>query len=205
MAPKPTAKPVAAGKKPTGAISAKGKADAKTPSSGDAGAAGDESPTTMAAPKNKEEVLAQVNLDGLPNCPTDAIVEILRGKYETIVSIFINYCKHSDCKTLELSTRLRLGTRWPPPPTGKRGAQGRVGRFGSSGLNLCTRSAAVVGRAPSRRRAALPCPAGSLLLLRPPPSAPRSSTLPRAPSRSRMPSAPAQVDSRSSSRTPVWS
>ena len=62
MAPKPTAKPVAAGKKPTGAISAKGKADAKTPSSGDAGAAGDESPTTMAAPKNKEEVLAQAAL-----------------------------------------------------------------------------------------------------------------------------------------------
>ena len=87
----------------------------------------------MAAPKNKEEVLAQVNLDGLPNCPTDAIVEILRGKYETLVSIFINYCKHSDCKTLELSTRLRLGTRWPPPPTGKRGAQDRVGRFGVVG------------------------------------------------------------------------
>ena len=108
MAPKPTSKPVAAGKKPTGAISAKGKADAKTPSS-DMAASGDDSPTTMAAPKNKEEVLAQVNLDGLPDCPTDAIVEILRGKYDQLVAIFINYCKHSECKTLEMSTRLKLG------------------------------------------------------------------------------------------------
>ena len=108
MAPKPSAtKPTAAGKKPTGALSSKGKiADAK---SSDAPTTGDDSPTTMAAPKNKEEVLAQVNLDGLPDCPTDAIIEILRGKYETLVAIFVNYCKLSDCKTMETSTRLRLG------------------------------------------------------------------------------------------------
>ena len=111
MAPKPTAKPVAAGKKPTGAL--KGKGDAKTPSS-DMAASGDESPTTMAAPKNKEEVLAQVNLEGLPDAPTDAIIEILRGKYEQLVAIFINYCKHSECKTMEMSTRLRLGAHAPP-------------------------------------------------------------------------------------------
>lgn len=200
MAPKPTAKPVAAGKKPTGAISAKGKPDAKTPSSGDAGAAGDESPTTMAAPKNKEEVLAQVNLDGLPNCPTDAIVEILRGKYETLVSIFINYCKHSDCKTLELSTRLRLGTRCPPPPTGKRGAQGRVGRFGSSGVEPVHPQRCVCR---SRSLSEEGCPALPRRLSAA--AAPATLCSSRAPSRSRMPSAPAQVDSRSSSRTPVWS
>ena len=110
MAPKPSvSKPTAAGKKPTGALSAKGKAAEAVKSDG--AASGDDSPTTMAAPKNKEEVLAQVNLDGLPNCPADAIIEILRGKYEALVAIFIHYCKHSECKTMEMSTRLRLGER----------------------------------------------------------------------------------------------
>lgn len=155
MAPKPSPKPVAAGKKPTGAISAKGKADAKTPASGDAGAGGDESPTTMAAPKNKEEVLAQVNLDGLPNCPTDAIVEILRGKYETLVSIFINYCKHSDCKTLELSTRLRLGVCQPPGwPEAKEGQCGAASRLLLAVMHL--RSCAAARAAPDLARRRLP-------------------------------------------------
>jgi hypothetical protein len=65
--------------------------------------------TATAAPKNKEEVLAQVNLDGLPHCPNDQILEILREKYETLVAVFIHYCKQSECKTLEQATRLRLG------------------------------------------------------------------------------------------------
>jgi hypothetical protein len=100
---KPAAKPSSAGKKPTGS-----KKDAKK-DAGDAPTTDDSTPAAMAAPKNKEEVLAQVNLDGLPDCPVDQITEILRGKYDDLVKIFINYCKHSDCKTMETSTRLRLG------------------------------------------------------------------------------------------------
>ena len=65
--------------------------------------------TAASAPKNKEEVLAQVNLDGLPHCPNDQILELLREKYETLVAVFIHYCKQSECKTLEQATRLRLG------------------------------------------------------------------------------------------------
>ena len=65
------------------------------------------------APKNKEEVLAQVNLDGLPHCPNDQILEILREKYDRLVAVFIHYCKQSECKTLEQATRLRLGTPRP--------------------------------------------------------------------------------------------
>ena len=103
MAPKPiAAKPTGSGKK---AASKKG-GDAKTPA---ADAAADDVPASMAAPKNKEEVLAQVNLDGLPNCPAEQIITILRSKYETLVQVFIHYCKFSECATIESSTRLHLG------------------------------------------------------------------------------------------------
>ena len=64
--------------------------------------------TATTAPKNKEEVLAQVNLDGLPHCPNDQILEILREKYETLVAVFIHYCKQSECKTLEQATRFEV-------------------------------------------------------------------------------------------------
>ena len=106
MAPKPAAKPTTTtGKKPSGAgKKADSKADAVVSSVDDSAA-----PTTMAAPKNKEEVLAQVNLDNLPNCPAEQIIEILRTKYDNLVYVFINYCKHSECKTMEMSTRLKLG------------------------------------------------------------------------------------------------
>lgn len=63
----------------------------------------------VAPPKNKEEVLAQVNLDGLPHCPNEQIIEILKECYETLVSVFIHYSKQSECKTVEQATRLRLG------------------------------------------------------------------------------------------------
>ena len=105
MAPKPAAKPTTPGKKPTGA-GKKGAGDAK-PTGGDNPAM--DEPMAMSAPKSKEEVLAQINLEGLPDCPTDQVVELLGGKYDPLVATFIHYCKHSDCKTMELSTRLRLG------------------------------------------------------------------------------------------------
>ena len=62
-----------------------------------------------AAPQNKDEVLAQVNLEGLPHCPNEQIIEILKDKYESLLTVFIHYCKQSECKTLEQATRLRLG------------------------------------------------------------------------------------------------
>ena len=117
MAPKPAAKPTTPGTAPKGAAPAKGKdapAKGKDDAPEDGGAA---APTSMAAPKNKEEVLAQVNLDGLPHCPNEQILEILREKYETLVAVFIHYCKQSECKTLEQATRLRLGALTPLPPT----------------------------------------------------------------------------------------
>ena len=123
MAPKPTAaKPTSSGKK-----SAKSKAGDAKPS---ADANADDAPTTLAAPKNKEEVLAQVNLEGLPNCPAEEIITILRGKYEDLVKVFIYYCKFSDCKTMEVATRLKLGARaaprQPPAQPLHRGARPRA-------------------------------------------------------------------------------
>ena len=75
----------------------------------DAGAA--KAASAASAPKNKDEVLAQINLDGLPHCPTDQIIELVRDKYDVLVAVFIHYCKQSECKTLEQATRLRLGKR----------------------------------------------------------------------------------------------
>ena len=106
MAPK-AGKPTTPGKGTPGKGKDKGKDVPET-------SADTASPTTAAAaPKNKDEVLAQVSFDGLPHCPSDQILEILRDKYESLVAVFIHYCKQSECKTLEMSTRLRLG---PPPP-----------------------------------------------------------------------------------------
>ena len=65
--------------------------------------------TNTSAPQNKEEVLSQVNLEGLPHCPNEQIIEIIKDKYENLVAVFIHYCKTSECKTLEMATRLRLG------------------------------------------------------------------------------------------------
>ena len=113
MAPKPTAKPTTPGKKPTGAGSKKDK-DAK-PTGSDM-PVDDNASAVMSAPKNKEEVLQQVNLEGLPNCPTEQIIELLRGKYDVLVKVFAHYCKFSECKTLEMCTRLRLGACPSPPP-----------------------------------------------------------------------------------------
>ena len=114
MAPKAPAKaPATPGKK---APAAPAKKDAPAPTKGGAPAAAEvtAAPTGGAAggvtpPKNKEEVLAQVNLDGLPHCPNEQIIEILKERYETLVSVFIHYSKQSECKTIEQATRLRLG------------------------------------------------------------------------------------------------
>ena len=81
----------------------------------DAGAA--KAASAASAPKNKDEVLAQINLDGLPHCPTDQIIELVRDKYDVLVAVFIHYCKQSECKTLEMATRLRLGALPPLTPT----------------------------------------------------------------------------------------
>ncbi len=106
MAPKPAAK--APAKPPAKSPTAPAKKDAPA---ADAPAA----PTAAAnqsglsPPKNKEEVLAQVNLDGLPHCPNEQIIEIIKERYETLVSVFIHYSKQSECKTIEQGSRLRLG------------------------------------------------------------------------------------------------
>ena len=122
MAPKPPAKPTTPGKGKPAAAAPPAKKEAapakKDPKSEVGGSNEPEvaaATSNVAAPKNKEEVLAQVNLDGLPHCPNDQILEILREKYETLVSVFIHYCKQSECKTLEQATRLRLCTPRPPP------------------------------------------------------------------------------------------
>lgn len=111
MAPKP--KTPAPGK---GAGDGK-KADKKAPETG-----GDEaapvSTSNAASPTNKEEVITQVNLEGLPHCPNEQILDIIRDKYEHLSAVFIHYCKQSECKTMEQATRLRLGEHaWSHPPT----------------------------------------------------------------------------------------
>lgn len=105
MAPKAPAK--APAKSPKAAAPPADKGGKKDDAAPEPTAAVTTAATT--APKNKEEVLAQVNLDGLPHCPNDQILEILREKYDTLVAVFIHYCKQSECKTLEQATRLRLG------------------------------------------------------------------------------------------------
>ena len=47
----------------------------------------------MSTPKNKEEVLQQVNLEGLPNSPTEQIIKLLCGKNDVLVKVFAHYCK----------------------------------------------------------------------------------------------------------------
>lgn len=65
----------------------------------------------MAAPKSKEEALAQIDVEGLPNCTPEPIADLLGDKYDTLVKVFANYCKCSECKSVEMSTRLKLGAR----------------------------------------------------------------------------------------------
>ena len=84
--------------------------------------AGPVATVNSALPQNKDEVLAQVNLEGLPHCPNEQIIEILKDKYENLVAVFVHYCKQSECKTLEQATRLRLGAPWPAPCAASRRA-----------------------------------------------------------------------------------
>ena len=63
------------------------------------------------APTTKEEALQQISFDGLPTCPTEQIIDIIKSKYEILVKVFAHYCKYSDCATVEKATRLRLGAR----------------------------------------------------------------------------------------------
>lgn len=50
-----------------------------------------------------------MSFDGLLTCPTEEIISILEGKYKTICKIFAHYCKYSECRTIEMATRIRLG------------------------------------------------------------------------------------------------
>jgi hypothetical protein len=61
---------------------AKGKSDGKSDKADAAAAEEGDAPATsssVAAPQNKDEVLAQVNLDGLPHCPVEQIIDLLKG------------------------------------------------------------------------------------------------------------------------------
>ena len=59
-------------------------------------------------PKTKEEALAQISFEGLPSCATEEVVAVMRDKYDTIAKVFAHYCKFSECKTVEMATRMRL-------------------------------------------------------------------------------------------------
>ena len=105
MAPKP--KGAGGPKKPTGSGTPKNKKD----KGGDdliASHGSDDLGASAEPPKNKEEALAQINFEGLPSCPTEDVINIMKDKYETIVKIFAYYCKYSECKTIEMATRMRL-------------------------------------------------------------------------------------------------
>ena len=96
---------------PKAAAKAAPKADKKDAGKGaDAESSGDASGASanMAAPTNKDEVLTQVNLDGLPHCPNEQMMDLIKEHYESLVAVFVHYCKQSECKTLEQATRLRL-------------------------------------------------------------------------------------------------
>lgn len=61
------------------------------------------------APTNKDEVLALVNLDGLPHCPAEQVIDALKERYESLVAVFTQYCKMgSECTTILSATRLKL-------------------------------------------------------------------------------------------------
>ena len=50
-----------------------------------------------------------VSFDGLPVADPAQIIEILSGKYKQLIEVFAHCCKFSDCKTMEMATRCRLG------------------------------------------------------------------------------------------------
>ena len=113
MAPKPaSATKPSPGKKPTAAGGK--KPDGKQAAVAMTGAPAGEEGTAFAPPKNKEEVLAQVNFEGLPNVPAEQILEILGAKYDKLVKVFAHYCKFSECKTIEMATRCKLGAPLSP-------------------------------------------------------------------------------------------
>ena len=103
--PKSPAGPKGGAKPPMTKQKTKGDVAAEVePSATDsAGASGSPAPT------NTEEVLAAINLEGLPHCPTEQILDILKEKYSDLVAVFANYCKQgSECTTISSSTRLKV-------------------------------------------------------------------------------------------------
>ena len=67
-----------------------------------------------AAPENKAQVISRVSLVGLPNQSADAedaIIQLLNIKYEKLAQIFAYYGKMSECETVDVATRIKLGAR----------------------------------------------------------------------------------------------
>lgn len=109
MAPKPNSSKVSSPKKPTGANTPKVKDAAKSAKDTSADVDSSDGAEVMhAAPTNKEEALGQISFDGLPSCPSEDISTLVGKKYEELVKIFAHYCKASECKTVEMATRMRL-------------------------------------------------------------------------------------------------
>ena len=106
MAPKPAK--ANSPKKPTGANTPKPGAAAAAKKDDYEAAPGDADAVAKEAPKNKEEALAQISFEGLPSCDPDAITAVLAKKYDELAKVFAHYCKFSECKTVEMATRLRL-------------------------------------------------------------------------------------------------
>lgn len=106
MAPKPaSASKPSPGKKPTSAK----KGESGTTSIVATTTEPTDEVQTFAPAKTKEEVLQQVSFDGLPVADPAQIIEILSGKYKQLIEVFAHCCKFSDCKTMEMATRCRLG------------------------------------------------------------------------------------------------
>ena len=48
-------------------------------------------------------------MEGLPHCPTEQIIDILKDKYDQLAAVFAQYCKQgSECTTIASSTRLKI-------------------------------------------------------------------------------------------------
>jgi hypothetical protein len=131
MAPKPKASK----SKPTGSASKAKDEPTSDPTVDDEASRG--------PPRTKDDVLAYMTFDDLPNPPKQEIRDIFAGKYDELVRVFAHYCKLSKCETIETSTRMTVGT----PRSAARRAGGkplqahrRAAALSRAALPLVTRS-----------------------------------------------------------------